>query len=343
MKVWADTCGDQYATADLGTFWTTVLNNVSVQTAISGASGNCIGLTANGNDNLIKVLPGGPYSSGILGLRFMATNLDMNLSDLGGDQGVTFRDGSGDQLLRFTTNNSGSILVYDSTGTLVLTTSAGTLSPSVWAFLEFKAVFGSSGAGSVEVRKGEIVVGSVGSINTGASGLQTIFIRGGTSSAVYIDDINFNDETGDVNNDYDGDTVYGYLAPSANGTLDQWDISGAGTAYECVDTLTPSTNTAYIDTTTVDDVSRFDLAALPGTASTIICVIPTWVANTDIGGLASVAPVFHSGSSDETGTGLALSTSTQSYQQSFGKNPMTSAAWVPSDFTGLEAGVERTA
>lgn len=83
-----------------------------------------------------------------------------------------------------------------------------------------------------------------------------------TTCDIFFDDVAVNDSTGSFQNGLPGEGEIIHLRPNAAGDNAQWS-TGTGTTFAEVDEVTPDDVTTYIGSTTLNNISDFNLDATP--------------------------------------------------------------------------------
>jgi hypothetical protein len=214
-----------------------------------------------------------------------------------------------------------------------------------WHHFQFKIVINNT-TGSVECR-----MDGAASNNFTATGLNTRngttnsycnsvvwgLIPTGTAGQGYWDDLYAFNDQGAVPNNWAGQVrCYSYY-PSSDNTITWTPNSGANNfsrvnqAYDA--------DTTYVSTTTVNNVDRYNLAALPTTPNTILNVQTRCVARMDDAGPHTVNSRLWSGSSTADAAQLTCSASYQQLWKNNLNDPATSSPWAASTLSTLNIGI----
>jgi hypothetical protein len=261
--------------------------------------------------------------------------------------GVAVLSGATPQLT-LTLSTTGFLEVHrgSESGTLLGTASAA-LTPSVYQFVELKAVIHPS-AGAVTVRVNEIPVLTLTSVNTAATGsavwdgVQVGAMNAGSSLNQY-DDLYVLDGSGaSPLNDLLGDCRVDARYPTGAGATTAWTPS-TGANWQNVDDATPNGDTDYNSTATVGATDTFATqdAPVPGALlyGVQLCLSQK---KTDVGACA-IAPVVRHSGADYPGTSVNPGTTYAFACTPYGTNPGSGAAWTESGFNAAEFGYKRTA
>lgn len=138
-----------------------------------------------------------------------------------------FRDVFNTTLLYLATRPDGALEVRNEAGTILATTTGPVINAASWQHIEAKIFVDTGGAtGTIEVRVDEISVLSLGGLTLGVNGVGIVAMQqgggAGDPNRVYWDDIVVRDDTGAVNNDFEGDLRVATLQPVVNGVNQGW-------------------------------------------------------------------------------------------------------------------------
>lgn len=251
--LWCDSCGDHYTAAQMMEKWTE--NEGFSKTLVTGRNGNGIGGTAG----LWKALQA-DCATLIVGFAYKFTALPLGLVDV-----VRFMDyttyGNAVSAAQcgLKVDVDGSLKFYRG-ATLLCQSAPGVIRGATWQFYEVKVVFATGATGSVDVHVDEVSVCSATNVRTSASANAFSSIVAWNvllgAQAQSLDDVYICDGTGGTHNTFLGDNAILVLFPSADGRVDQWNFTGAASAYQTVNEHTPDDDTSYAydgPTTTVSD------------------------------------------------------------------------------------------
>lgn len=245
---------------------------------------------------------------------------------------------SGDKV-RLRLNSSGNILIYNSPGSLEVT-SSGTLSTGTVYLVEVKIVNGTTGSCEVKIDGSSFVSDS--SMNTGTTAVCQINLgkttnRNGQSVDYHFGQIVVDDA------EYPGDTdVY------------SMDIDGAGNysgatsgTYASVDERPPNSDTDYLGfvSNTNRHSAALESASSAGISGTIKAV-QTWLIGRDVGSVSvnHIGFIRENSTDTNAGSGSNPGTSyTMMGQKLFTVAPSDSAAFEIADLDGLEIGAYMSA
>lgn len=250
---------------------------------------------------------------------------------------LSFADGTTTQI-ELGADTSGYIRIRR--GNTTIATSTVRIPLRQWRYLEIKATFHPT-AGSVEVRLDENTVLTF-SGNTSASGnawANRFRIHGPQGS---VDDVYCCDSSGPFNNDFLGDIKVVTILPNANGTFQDFAITGASQHYDAVDDVTPDGDSTYLSTNTVGatETENFQDVSLTGTIRGILQLA---LVRKDDAGARQAALICRSGAADYEGPTENLSNTYTYLKQLRETDPATGALWTVSGLNAAEFGVRMKA
>jgi hypothetical protein len=231
---------------------------------------------------------------------------------------ITFTDSSGSIQCDVRQNALG-LLFFTRNGTVIGGTSTYALTPGTWAYVEFKAIFSTSGSGTCEVRvNGVTVLTSTGLTNaTGtALGSAAIFSCGNGTSTGYQRDFYVLDTGTGANISYLGDINVVELYPDGPGVNSAWtpnvgpfsitsvaNASGGNTVY--TGTITGGASNAYVGynftpSGFAHSANNGTFECVASTATTITLNNPSGVADTT--GSMPFQCIVQTGAINKTGT-----------------------------------------
>ena len=236
----------------------------------------------------------------------------------------------------------GGLLRVTRNGT-VLATSSASLLTNIYYHIEWKIVIDNS-AGSTIVKVNEVEV-----INS--TSLDTQNTANAYATDVYLGF--WNAFPGVVRGDFDdfvvrddgfsGDCSVVALLPTGIGSTNQWTATGAATTREAVDETPPNSDTDYIQTANITDLSLFTYPTI-SVLATIVAVIPIPFAKKTAAGVTQIKSVVRSGGANYAG--VAKSPSDGSYEfhpDILMVNPATGVAFTAAEWNAIEVGVQRNA
>jgi hypothetical protein len=288
--------------------------------------------------------PGGGTTGGI--------GFDSSVAELYVGCGVYFSDASSLYVVQVTSQNnvinlqvgtdgSNHIRVWRGDGT-VLATSTLTYSVATWYYLELYTLTNDA-TGKYQVRMNGVdwialVTGADTRNDAGANGNLNDRLYGPNSGSVFIDDLYVNDTTGTQNTGFSGDIRVSAYIPNASG-----DVTGftptSGANYTNVDDRPPNDATDIVAAT---GTTLYDLYNIPNTSGVgTVQSVTLWLrAQKSDAGAKSIAHKLKSGSTEDTGADLTLSTSWTYYRKTYSVDPTDSAAWTSGKVDALQIGVK---
>lgn len=343
--LWADTCGDHYATADLDRVWD------SIGTASVVAGGRC-------SSNCIKCNPGGVLkgvnSTGttvIFGVAVKPINDGQSQSD--NYNGMTrlctlYRGGT--DFLGIMMTASGALwglrnpsLPFADTREAFLTY-GGIVQWNIYQFYEVKMDL-AAGTMTVQVNGQEVWSDTGLTLTTSPTDWTGISFGSSFNSTTYIDDVYIADGSGAENNDFLGDVRVEALEPTADGAVQDWTLGAGSSHWSAVDDgATPDDDTSYIESNTAGDTETniHEDSALPTTGQ-IFGVQVNILAKKDQPGNRLLAAVTRQGGSNYVGDDLGVNQDEYTYiYDIFQTNPATSAQWTVTEVNDSEWGVKVT-
>jgi hypothetical protein len=333
---------DHYATADIGTKWTTVGASPTINSSAGRRSGGCLACPSGAN-YVRKTLDN--QATFIVGFALYINTLPSVTST----SLVEFFDGATAQFT-FAMTTAGAIDArrgaYNGTS---LGTSVNTFSTGTWYYIEAKVTINNT-TGVVEFR----VNGSntnwlnLSSQNTraGSNNYASIVQAGfvvSASASIYIDDLYILDAQGSTNNNFLGDVRVDAYLPNGNGNYSQFTGSDSNSTdnYLLVDDTTPNGDTDYVQSDTVGNYDTYAMTDMSHTPSSIYGVQVSASCKKDDAGSRSIALCNRSNSTDSDGTTTALGTSYQILSHVFETDGGHSGvAWTKANFNSAEFGVK---
>lgn len=228
-----------------------------------------------------------------------------------------------------------------------LAESSVTFLPDVFYHVSIKLVIHPS-SGEFHVWINEVV-----DANINLTGQNTRNSANSTASEVVVGVRCANAEN-TANNDYDDVVVRDdaqvldlevlELLPTGIGATNDWTASGAATTREAVDEAAPNSDTDYMTTANVGDISLFTYPTIPSD-STIVAVIPMPFAKKTDAGTAQIKSVIRLSSTNYAGAAKAPSNGSYEYHpEILMVSPDTGVAFTPAEWNApIEVGVERSA
>lgn len=257
----------------------------------------------------------------------------------------SFHDGSTYQL-SLIHESDGSLRLYRGlegkfdvgTGTSIQQTAAGQITANTWYHIQIYASFHGS-TGAYEVRKDGTAVLSGSGVNTSASG-NAYADRFGLGDVVpatgqYFDNLVIAD------NAFQGQCVVETLYPSANGTTNNFNVSGAASNYQAVDDSgTYDSDTTYTYSANVGDIDLYALANSSYSTGTVKGLQVNAVMRKDDAGARDAALVVRSSSTNSVRSTQSLTSSYAVYSEAFTNDPVTSTSFTLTSVNALEIGAK---
>jgi hypothetical protein len=222
-------------------------------------------------------------------------------------------------------------------GTLIFT-SAATYSLGIYYYLEV-TYNGTTGAWEMFVDNASI--GSGTATLTGVT-FDRIGIYSGqgigasSSGQVYFDDVYVSDGT------RYGDIVVEYSFPDTDTANADWTPASGADGFAMVDNA-PANPAQYIETSTINDISDFDVADPTATVFQVFAVMVTSVALRTGASVEEFNTRLISGATVGVGATNVAPQTTAAYRRDiFDTDPDTGIAWTPAGVSGLQVGVEKT-
>lgn len=317
--VYADGFMD-YATADLGKWWTSstsgTINN-------SGGRGGRGSLTIANSSQSITLAS---HSLWVVNCGFYLTTPTTN------DRPFLFGSGgSGDVHATFNTDRT---LAFTALNVAVGSTSKA-IPTGTWIHTSVRVYFHSS-AGTIDVWFNETNVLSLTGLNTGAARTQFTFLSavGGTWA---VSDLVI--QQSDTSTDQPiGDRAVQTLFVNGGGNYSQLTRLSGPSNYLMVDETNEDGDTTYNYSASSNSRDTYAMQDLAASVATVNGVMAAYVAKKTDAGSRSFAPVFRISGVDYSGAPQSLGTDYGAFYQIWEKSPATGSAWTPSEVNGTEAG-----
>ena len=350
---------DGFDVQDVPMRWTVTgtASDITYATATRLGAGKSATLNAVTNNNVnLSILRALPASSSIYAGAAIQVGLESgNNSDLTANLFGVYTDNGATghlYLRRLSTNalalyrgDPGSGTFFSPSGSLIASTSAGTLDGN-WHYIEMYATINAT-TGQVTVRvDGRQVINFTGNTKNGGTSTNIDAIRFRTgryvsspNCVISIDDFYVCDATGVVNNTFLGDVRVQSMLPNAAGSSTQLAPTGSANNYANVSEV-PYVSTTYNSSSTVGQRDTYGLSDLTASTTTVYGLQSVAHMQKSDAGAASARVALKSGASVYYDTTQSLSTSATSYVQMRETDPATAAAWTVTGANALEAGME---
>jgi hypothetical protein len=331
---------DHYASADVNKKW----NTGGTITAARGRRGTAA-LTTGVSSLITKTIPN--TETIIVGFAFKIGTLGLN----GNYLVIGFRDGASLQCeLRW--NNITRLLSITRNGTAISGAVGTTVIPTgVFNYIEIKAKISDSLSENEFIVRlngtNEIVVpaGSDTKVTSNAyANVVTIGSDSSTTGAGYdIDDFYICNTLGSINNDFLGDCRIDTIMPNADGTYSDGTPSTGSDNYATVDEI-PISTADFNTLANNGDRDSYQHGGLPlVTGSLVYGVQVNAAVDKDDSGARSAATFIRSGTVDEDGASVGLSTTYGILRDVYELNPDGNVAWDKTSVDNAEFGVVVTA
>jgi len=225
----------------------------------------------------------------------------------------------------------GETLLYEISTSIVL---------GQWNYFEFKVTI-SNTAGVIVVRKNGQVIGEWYNIDTNNGGTDALNGLNFNSArgAIRFDDFYLCDTTGTINNDFLGDVTVVALAPTANGSVNNFTPS-SGSNFQCVDDFTNDGDATYVSISSAGQ-DLYTIADLNKIPNSIFGLEVKSVSRKNDTGVASLRNKLVSGSNTSVGIETFLNTSYAVTKDIFELDPSTGSVWTKNSIDNIEVGIER--
>lgn len=229
--------------------------------------------------------------------------------------------------------------------TTVLATAVGAASVDGFHYWELKVVVHQS-AGSVELRRDNVVVASATGIDTfvdsGSTGeIDTVRFAGNTAGATVtnrtiIDDIYIDSDT------FIGSPEIRALFPAADGDVNDWTPDTGADNFARVDENPPDDDTSYVETSAAGDVDVYTMDSITDSGIVHGLISRSYVRNAGVGSV-NVRQVARRSAANEVGSDVAIATAYGIASEIFTVDPHTSAQWTRANLNNTQFGIESRA
>ena len=226
----------------------------------------------------------------------------------------------------------------------LITTSVSTAPARGWHYVELQVTQGSSN-GVLSVRLNGVLAIQMNAQDTiqGSGQLLTAFLGAIPGQdcplTLDVDDFYIADTSGTINNTFLGDVRVDALQAQADGSLNQWTVSPAGTAaWEAVSDEDEATS---ISAPSAGLRQSFDIAPLPVMATPAIFGVQlTMLARKTDAGLGKLKGLVVSGAQTASSAEVILQEQRAWQSTLFERNPNGNVQWTEAAFNAAEFGVE---
>lgn len=346
-----------YTTGTINNWWFGGSNGFSVsntQVAPGSQAGSySLDNSSGGDGNFVQSNNVGNKSRLIIGFRYYRTRSDKYAVagfSVANQPGL----GNTDTCVFIGANNLGTYIVKGD-GTVLGT---GPIIPlNEWHHYEFDATFSTTGGATLNlyIDGNPVPFISVTSSNTKYS-YANFFQLGNTapggsgfgSQGGYYQDAYFFDSTGGAPLNAAlapqgfGAPKTAWAVPNGAGMTTNWTPNGAGANWQCVDSIPPAGDAAYVSSSTVGNIDFYTLSAFPSMATLLSAQCSVYAREDDAGPRSIQAGFSDGATSGFSGSDEYLGGTYQYHFQEFPTNPVTGIAWNPADLATLQAGVKLT-
>ena len=225
----------------------------------------------------------------------------------------------------------------------LLSTSVTTAPARGWHYVELKVVQGA-GSGTLDVRVNGMLAIQLSGQDTLQDGgqLLTAFVGAVPGEpcpvTVDVDDLYLADTAGTLNTTFLGDVRVDALEAQADGSLTEWTVEGASSAWAAV---SDGDEASGIRADTAGLRQSFDIAPLPAMATPAIHGVQvTLLARKTDAGLGSVKGLVKSGTQTAVSADIPLQEQLAWHTALFERNPNGNVQWTEAAFNAAEFGVE---
>lgn len=324
---------DAYAISQILAKWT----NLSGSVTLGGPGRLGYGQYVNiGTGASLTVALTASQTTIITGFAFYA-----NTSALGNQSIFSFQDNAAGLIGYITQSASGQIGYSNSANTVVAISSPGLLSVNAWCYIEVQVTFSASTSGSVTIRFNGQTVATAASVNTSGTNVNPCVLLGPTAAnlggnSTLIDDFYVLNSTA-PNNAFLGDVKILPLYPIGNGRISGFGRFGGTSSgnYTAVGENPPDGDSSYVYTATPGTTDAYTITTLSN-VTTVKAVQVNAYARKDDTPSRVLGLGVGNGTTENFDAGHSLNTSYTYVRRPMDINPLTSAAWSPSDFTTLQ-------
>jgi hypothetical protein len=257
---------------------------------------------------------------------------------------------SGTAQVELRLNTSGTLQITRNGNTLTSGLSTNTLSINTWYYVEWMMTI----AASISANTCQVNVNGTQWINV-ATGQNTKNSANATVNMICLmdqsitspginsydfDDLYICDGQGSVNNTFLGDSRVECRFPASNGSNTSWTVNGTTIGYAAVNDPTPNGDSNFISSSTLNQISTFNIPALSASPSSIAGVQIGYSGRKSDAGTRTVADVVKSSSTTNVGTSNNLPGSYVYNLHVLENDPATSAAWLTAAVNAVEIGVK---
>lgn len=230
-------------------------------------------------------------------------------------------------------------------GVTTVETGSTVLPAETWVYIEMKILVKGGATGTYEVRINEVTEMSDTSVATGfTTNDDADAVKFVAGSSTRLDDIYVCDGTGSAHTDFLGDQVVEGILPSGDGAATDWTPSTGSSHYTLVDDPAAGFDSGdYVSASSTGLKDYYDFGNLSVITGSINGVVVNVMAALDAVGARTMRARYRDGVGTEYGSASPFTvggTSAAEQMTVFGLNPLTTAAWTPSEVNAAQFGIE---
>lgn len=336
--VYMNSCGDNYATAQIAKRFTTLTGGSTIVPGAGRREGSALNLSSH----VIAV------EQSIPGLATYAVGVAFKQSILNANDLITFKEGATEHVIIRVTS-TGAVEVLRAPSTQLGISAAGLIFAGFWNYLEVLCTVDDA-AGVVTVNLNSTQLLNLTSQDTNNAGavpeIDAIKFQGAQTFGTFLDDIYIVDTTGAApQNTLLGDTRVESLVPVADGALQDFPVLEPVTPtthFDKVNDAEPDDAVTFVGSETGGHQDTYDMQTLPdpGGTSTIFGLQLLLWARKDKVTAKSFKPITRSGGTVYPGAINPLVTTFEYYTELWQQDPDTAADWTESGVNAAEFGAE---
>jgi hypothetical protein len=270
--------------------------------------------------------PGGALGSMSFGIRLFAFVKAVGDTDV-----IQFRNGT-TVLLQLSQNTHGIVRMHRGAalGTIVAETGPGYMRHEAWQYLEVEMVRDAA-VGQLRLWLDGVQILDASGLNLGATNPTNIFM----TNLHAMDDFYF----ANTATERQGEGRMQGLLPTADTAAKAWVAStGTNNAAMVDDPSGFNSDTDFVRSATVAALDLYDVADLPAGVATVKSVKTRRVSRKDDATVRSLRTVLKSGATSQNGATAAQITTYDIFDDVYGLDPNTGAAWAPSAVDAAQVG-----
>jgi hypothetical protein len=332
---------DSYgATVDLSKKWGASGSGITWASNTGVLGGGAVTLTSISAQLNSPILGGGSLSVLAASFRFKATTVGTpTISTAGGFFGVF---NSAPQNFAYVGLSSGRVVAYASS-TIQIAVGTINICDGNYHLIEVLAGRGGAFTGVKVYVDGVLEINSTTSPSTGTTYIDKVIFAApnGTWTGFTIDDVMLWDDSGNTPNVASfplGNQIIKTVRPVSDGTCTFGTVSSGSTHYAMVDEVNGDT-TDYVEDNVSGHQDLYSFGSI-GSPATIVGAVLNGYMHNPGAGVISGKLISKSGTTQLDGSAIALSVAPKIYQQEFGVDPNTSAAWTAANLNSAHFGVK---